>query len=113
APIADPQYSGETLVWFDSRGRLFHYNPANDVHRMLPASVNRIPASIHALGMGGDGRVYSSAYVSGGLAAYDPASGDLQTFEGALGQIDSFLADGSTLWLGSYTKANLFELDTA
>lgn len=110
--LEDPKFPGETLVWFDSTGNLYRYNPESGASDVVPAQAPGVPVAIHSIGVGGDGRVYTSAYVSGGLVSYDPASGERVDHDTGIGQADSYYTDGSRLWIGAYTKAQLWEFDT-
>lgn len=104
---------GQSLVWFDVQGNLYQYNPQTDRHNVISPRVPQTPAVIHSIGVGSDGNVYTSAYVSGGLAWYDPGSAATHPSGVPIGQVDSFLVDGDALWTGSYTRANLHEFDTS
>jgi hypothetical protein len=98
------------VMKYDPATGAFSHNPISNPLKM-PGVLNEVQA-------GPDGRVYTSAYLTGGLGVYTPIRGDAndateeQMFSG-LGQIDRMAAHGGKLYIGVYPGALLYEYDPA
>ncbi|MCW3819226.1 PQQ-binding-like beta-propeller repeat protein [Micromonospora sp. DR5-3] len=107
------EWPGRTLVTINLSGVLYYYNPQTGAHKVAPSGVPGLPAQLQTLVAGPDGRIWSSAYPSGGITAYDPATGTFSENAGALGQAEGLRSYQGKIYAGVYPGANLFELDPA
>ncbi|GAA3548760.1 hypothetical protein GCM10022419_031350 [Nonomuraea rosea] len=103
---------GHTLVGTSSTGRIWHYDRKTGQGRLLDATLTGQPVSIRSLGNGPDGRVYAGGFFTGGLAAYDPATGESQYWQN-VGQSEGIVTHKGKLYLGVYPGARIYEFDGA
>ncbi|MFC4120424.1 PQQ-binding-like beta-propeller repeat protein [Nonomuraea zeae] len=101
---------GHTLVGTSSTGRIWHYDRKTGKGRLLDAALTGQPVSIRSLGTGPDGRVYAGGFFTGGLAAYDPATGESQYWQN-VGQSEGIVTHKGKLYLGVYPGARIYEFD--
>jgi streptogramin lyase len=106
-------WPGRTLVTIDLSGRLYYFNPQTGAKKIVPAGVQGLPAQLQTLVTGPDGKIWSSAYPSGGITSFDPVTGSFKENPGALGQAEGLLSHQGKIYAGVYPGANLFELDPA
>ncbi|HEY0667081.1 MAG TPA: T9SS type A sorting domain-containing protein [Sphingobacteriaceae bacterium] len=84
-------------------------NPVNGI--MNAGAINEVQG-------GPDGKIYTSAYLTGGLGVYDPIRGDgndaaVENMYTPINQIDRMVAHDSLLYIGSYPGANLYQYNPA
>ncbi|MFG3706227.1 hypothetical protein ACGF7U_16080 [Micromonospora sp. NPDC047670] len=113
AHLADAEWPGRTLVTISLSGNLSYYNPQTGAKKVVSAGVKGLPAQLQTIEAGPDGRIFSSAYPSGGITSYDPVTGAFSENPGALGQAEGLLSYRGRIYAGVYPGANLFELDPA
>ncbi|NUT39123.1 MAG: PQQ-like beta-propeller repeat protein [Thermoactinospora sp.] len=101
---------GDTLIGTGSTGRIWHYNRTTGKGRLLDGTLTGQPVSIRSLGNGPDGRVYGGGFFTGGLAAYDPATGESQ-FWPNVGQSEGITTHKGKLYLGVYPGARIYEFE--
>lgn len=110
AELDDPAYPGRTLVTADFSGNLTYFNPRTGASKVRPTGVPGRPSQLQTIQTGPDGKIYASAYPSGGLSSYDPATGTIAE-NPVIGQVEGFASWGTKLYAGVYPGAHLFELD--
>ncbi|MEV0385492.1 hypothetical protein [Nonomuraea sp. NPDC050643] len=101
---------GHTLVGTSSTGRIWHFDRKTGQGRLLDGTLTGQPVSIRSLGTGPDGRVYAGGFFTGGLAAYDPATGETQSWQN-VGQSEGIVTHKGKLYLGVYPGARIYEFD--
>jgi len=112
ANLDEEGYPESTLVMATYSGTLWQYNPHTGNSRYVNPGLEGLPVPLRSLAEGPDGRVYTSGYQSGGLAAFDPASGQLERFsKGTVGQVEGYARAAGKLFFGVYPGAHLFEFD--
>ncbi|GAA0913007.1 hypothetical protein [Nonomuraea longicatena] len=99
---------GDTLAGTTSSGRIWHYDGNRDTGRILDSTLTRQPVSVRSLATGPDGRVYAGGFFTGGLAAYDPATGQTQHWPD-VGQSEGMTTHKGKLYLGVYPGARIYE----
>lgn len=104
--IANKTY---VMKYTPSTGAFSHNQVGNPV---------QVPGVLNEVQGGPDGKIYTSAYLTGGLGAYTPIRGDADDGEAeamysGLSQIDRMASNGSKLYLGVYPGALLYEYDPA
>jgi hypothetical protein len=99
---------GDTLVGTTSSGLIWHYDGRRDTGRILDSTITRQPVSIRSLTNGPDGRLYAGGFFTGGLAAYDPATGQAQHWPD-VGQSEGMTTHKGKLYLGVYPGARIYE----
>ncbi|MCG5215622.1 hypothetical protein [Streptosporangium sp. KLBMP 9127] len=101
---------GHTLVGTSSTGRIWHFDRKTGQGRLLDGTLTPLPVSIRSLGTGPDGRVYAGGFFTGGLAAYDPATGEAEYWPN-VGQSEGMVTHKGKLYLGVYPGARIYEFD--
>ncbi|GIL28112.1 hypothetical protein NUM_33660 [Actinocatenispora comari] len=104
------EFPGRTLVTADFSAHLTYYNPTTGASKVVSTPVPGRPAQLQTLHTGPDGRIYASAYPSGGLTAYDPATGTFQE-NPVIGQVEGFGNWRGKVYAGVYPGAHLYEFD--
>ncbi|MEH1015441.1 hypothetical protein V6U90_20290 [Micromonospora sp. CPCC 206060] len=104
-------WPGRTLVTIDLGGKLSYYNPRTGATKTARPGITGRPVQLQTVTAGPDGRIWSSAYPSGGITAFDPATGTFAENAGALGQAEGIYAYQGKLYAGVYPGATLFEID--
>jgi len=107
----EKDWPGRTLVTINLSGNLYYYNPQTGAHKVVASGIQGLPAQLQTLVAGPDGKIWSSAYPSGGITSYDPASGTFAENPRALGQAEGLLSYQGKIYAGVYPGANLYELD--
>ncbi|MDF2707441.1 MAG: hypothetical protein K0R62_3093 [Nonomuraea muscovyensis] len=101
---------GNVLVGTSSTGRIWHFDRKSGRGRLLDSTLTLQPVAIRSLGTGPDGRVYAGGFFTGGLAAYDPATGEAQNWPN-VGQSEGIVTHKGKLYLGVYPGARIYEWD--
>ncbi|WP_117208420.1 PQQ-binding-like beta-propeller repeat protein [Allorhizocola rhizosphaerae] len=105
-----PGARGQTLVGTASGGGMWHYRPHEGTGRRIETTLTAQAVAIRSLAAGPDGLVYAGGFFSGGLATFDPASGNTVGRKG-IGQIEGMIAHGGKMYLGVYPNARVYEYD--
>ncbi len=101
---------GTKLVGTSSTGRIWHYDRKTAKGTLFESTVTGQPVSIRSMGVGPDGRIYAGGFFTGGLAAYDPGTGESQ-FWPNVGQSEGIVTHKGKLYLGVYPGARIYEFD--
>jgi streptogramin lyase len=111
AHLDDPKWPGRTLVTISLGGNLSYYNPQSGAKKVVSSGVKGLPAQLQTVQAGPDGKIWSSAYPSGGITSYDPLTGTFNENVGALGQAEGLHSHQGKIYAGVYPGANLLEID--
>ncbi|WP_407565700.1 hypothetical protein [Streptomyces sp. 184] len=103
-------WRGDTLVGTSSTGGMWHYDSRTGTGRLLDDSLTGLPVSIRSMAEGPDGRLYAGGFFTGGLVAYEPATGATQ-FWPRVGQSEGMVTHNGKLYLGVYPGARIYEFD--
>ncbi|MCF6470500.1 hypothetical protein FAF44_19170 [Nonomuraea sp. MG754425] len=101
---------GNVLVGTTSTGRMWHYDRKTGQGRAFGDTLTSQHVSVRALGTGPDGRLYAGGFFTGGLAAYDPATGESENWPD-VGQSEGIVTHKGKLYLGVYPGARIYEWD--
>ncbi|WP_219514924.1 hypothetical protein [Nonomuraea ceibae] len=101
---------GTTLVGTSSTGRLWHYDRRAGKGVLFESTLTGQPVSIRSMGVGPDGRIYAGGFFTGGLASYDPATGETRSWPN-VGQSEGIVTHRGKLYLGVYPGARIYEFD--
>jgi hypothetical protein len=101
---------GDLLVGTASTGRIWQYDLKTGTGRLLDGTLTGQPVSIRSMGLGPDGRVYAGGFFTGGLAAYDPSTGESE-FWPNVGQSEGIVSHNGKLYLGVYPGARIYEFE--
>lgn len=106
--LNNADYPGQTLAMADYFGKMWFYNPQSGAAKTITAQIPGMPVDIRSVGIGPDSRIWVGGFGSGGLAAYNPSTGQsTQVPRGTVGQSEEILTVGDDLWLGTYPGANV------
>ncbi|WP_019632116.1 hypothetical protein [Actinomadura atramentaria] len=103
---------GDLLVKANTGGSLWRVGLRSGKVRAFHADLAEQPTAPESLGVGPDGKIYASGYLSGGLASYDPATRAVVGHKG-VGQMEGIVTVGNKLYLGEYPRAQVYEYDPA
>jgi hypothetical protein len=117
-PIADC-YEAKDMRWgqdgklhiLTRYGQVRRYDPASGSIATIKFEVSPQPYNIQTLVTGPDGRIWSSGYLNGGNAAYDPVSRKVTSYDG-LGQAEGMTVQGKNIYFGIYPAARFYVYDT-
>ncbi|MFC4114335.1 hypothetical protein [Nonomuraea zeae] len=98
---------GHTLVGTTGAGRIWHYNRKTGVGKLFDSTVTGQRVSIRSMTTGPDGHIYGSGFFTGGLASFDPATGE-KKFWPNTGQSEGMLTHKGKLYLGVYPGARIY-----
>ncbi len=87
------------------------YDPRANSAILSKMHLPPLPASIHCIHAGPDGRIYSSGYPKGGVGAYSPPDGSHEEYKG-IGQSEYMATMGERMYFGVYPGARIYEFDT-
>lgn len=104
-------FGENTLVGSDFRGNYFLYNPETGKSERVKADAVGAPAPIRAITEGPDGKVYAGSFLNGGLASYDPETGEKVSFAGELGQAEGMTTHDGMLYIGTYPGGDIYRYD--
>ncbi|MEU0569517.1 hypothetical protein ABZ297_29650 [Nonomuraea sp. NPDC005983] len=96
------------LVGTASTGLMWQYDRKTGKGRLFDSTLTGQPVSIRSMGNGPDGRVYAGGFFTGGLASFDPATGEKQ-FWPNVGQSEGITTHRGKLYLGVYPGARIYE----
>ena len=106
---------GRSLTFMYLTGEINHINlhARHGGHTVIESEAAHAPVRIQSVHAGPDGKVYVGGYMYDGVSVYDPETGSIDMMpRGDVGQIEGMWSDGDDLYIGSYTRANLFRFDT-
>ncbi|MBN8424763.1 PQQ-binding-like beta-propeller repeat protein [Microbacterium esteraromaticum] len=112
--LNDPRFPGESVAFMYESGDLNIYNiQTGTLVRELTDAITS-PIKIQGIAVGPDERVYIGGYMYEGVTAFDPQTQEFEAYpRGVFGQIEGMLAHEDDLYVGTYTRANLFRFDPA
>lgn len=99
-----------TLAVFTGKAALFQYDPKTGQTSTRSFKTPTEPVAIQSITCGPDGRMWMGGYLSGGNAAYDPATGKSQEYKG-LSQSESIAVLGDSLYFGIYPHGRFATAD--
>src|SRR5690606_26281572 len=77
-------FADEQLQWFTDEGELITFDTKNNQTTKVKLEIPRQPIDIQSVLFGPDNRVWTSGYLAGGNAAYDPATGKTTEYAGLI-----------------------------
>ncbi|WP_433519116.1 hypothetical protein ACQP2T_28500 [Nonomuraea sp. CA-143628] len=89
---------------------MWHFDRKSGRGKLFDSTLTGQPVSIRSMAVGPDRRVYAGGFFTGGLAAYDPATGAAQ-FWPNVGQSEGMVTHKGKLYLGVYPGARIYEFD--
>jgi streptogramin lyase len=101
---------GKLVGWAGNSG-LFRFDPKTGELTKTAVNVPAEPTDIQSIALGPDGRIWTGGYLSGGNAAFDPATGKSEQYKG-LSQAEDMTVLGKTIYFGLYPGAKLSCYDT-
>jgi sugar lactone lactonase YvrE len=99
---------GPVLVGTSSTGHIWHFDRRTGQGRLIESTLTPLHVTIRSMGAGPDGRLYAGGFFTGGLAAYDPATGEAE-FWPEVGQSEGMVTHKGRLYLGVYPGARIYE----
>lgn len=109
--LGTAEWPGETLIGMNHVGKYFKYSPATGKLEWEFADGVKAPAPIRSMTEGPDGKVYAGSYLSGGLASFDPETGEKLAFAPEIGQAEGMTTHDGALYIGTYTAASVYRYD--
>lgn len=109
--LSDPDWPGQTLVGADYKGGYWLYSPQTGESDKRVADAYPAPAPIRSITEGPDGKVYAGAYLAGGLASYDPLTGEKRAFGDEVGQAEGMTTHAGKLYVGTYPGGDIWSYD--
>jgi streptogramin lyase len=108
--LDEPGFRGPSLTSMLFNGTYWVYNPKSGQSKMMQAQMEGQPISIQSIGVGPDGNIYTSGYLSGGFAKYSVADNKITSFSG-FGQAENMISTDKYLYLGVYTGGVIYRYD--
>ncbi|MCT2583093.1 hypothetical protein [Actinophytocola gossypii] len=102
---------GASLVGLDHQGRYFVYSPGTGAVEHRVADAVAAPAPIRSITEGPDGLLYAGSFLAGGLAGYDPETGEKRGFAPEVGQAEGMTTHDGALWIGTYPGGDIYRYD--
>jgi hypothetical protein len=103
-----PEY---TLFGFAGQsGNFFKYQLSSRIWRSFPIELPKVPLKLHTLGSSADGRIFSAAFLPGGVGIYNPADGSSVSHNTS--QVEGMAALGDNMYFGVYPGARIYAYDT-
>ncbi len=91
-------------------GEVKKYNRKTGQITTAKIKVSPQPYGIQTLVTGPDNKIWSSGYLEGGNAVYDPATGKSISYSG-LGQAEGMVSHQNNIYFGIYPKARIYRYD--
>ncbi|TMV48133.1 hypothetical protein FE783_19475 [Paenibacillus mesophilus] len=119
--LDEPDYPGFTLVGMTTEAKLFKYNPETGHSSLTALDIEGEPTELQTAAKANDGTIYTSGYLSGGNACFDPFTGaTVQYTNETLGygqklsatQTDRVYSYKDSVYFSAYTGMKVFEFDT-
>jgi streptogramin lyase len=109
--VGERRFPGLSLVSLTGEGDAWIYNPHTGASRQFTPEIDGQPVTLRSVGLGPDGDIYVSSYLSGGLAAYDPGEDAVRQYPPGVGQAGTIATHQDRLFLGIYPSARLLSFD--
>ncbi len=109
--LATTWLTDNDLCYITNECKLVFYNSLRNDVFVLPLEVPSSPITINSMTYGPDGRVWMGGFFVGSNAAYDPATGKTDMYQG-LSQSESISYLGKDLYFGVYPDAKFYRYDT-
>lgn len=110
--LGDPEWPGMTVVGLRHTGDYFLHNLETGESRKATAEAAGAPAPLRAMSEGPDGRVYFGSFLAGGLAAYDPETGEKELIDGTrVGQAEGMTQHDGAVYVGTYPSGSIWRYD--
>lgn len=107
AELDGPEFAGPTAVGLNTDGELWKYELGSGDAQLVTADVLGSPAGAHAIGVGPDGAVYMTAYLSSGaMSRIDPETQEVEYGRGPK-QGDAIITHQDQLVVSSYPGAGV------
>lgn len=106
--LGQDDWPGQSLVGLDHQGGYVVYSPATGALEHRTADAVAAPAPIRSITEGPDGLVYAGAFLAGGLASYDPTTGQTRGFAPEVGQAEGMTSHDGALWVGTYPGGEIY-----
>lgn len=110
--LQDERYPGVTLVGLmDNAGNVLKYNLETGFYEIVLIDLPPQPVTLYTM-IQDEARenIYINGYMSGGLAIYQPATGQSTLYQN-ISQIESMTINHNKLYIGAYPNARVLELD--
>lgn len=109
----DMRWSKDGVLWILTKyGEFKTYNPLNGVTTSKKIEVTALPYGIQTLLTGPNGNIWSSGYLFGGNAVYNPKTKESNQLDG-IGQAEGMVVYKNSIYFGVYPKARFYMYDTA
>jgi len=107
AITAEDTADGTVVTGINTDGQVWHYNVDTQEGDLVNAEVLGSPVGAHAMGVGPDGAVYMSAYLSSGaMSRIDPQTGEIEHMRGPK-QGSAIIAHEDLLVVSTYPGAGI------
>lgn len=101
--------AAQVLAFMYQGGDIVHYHTRTGQVRRFASEVVEAPIKIQSQQALPDGRVVVGGYMYEGVSVLDPATGTwTESPRGDVGQVEGMWVHGQDLYLGTYTRANLY-----
>ncbi|MGE6257221.1 WD40 repeat domain-containing protein [Heyndrickxia sporothermodurans] len=108
--LNEPDFTGPSLSSVIFNGQYWVYNPKSGKSKFIQAEMEGQPIGLQSIGLGPDGNIYTSGYLTGGFARYSPSENKITSFSG-FGQAENMISTSRYLYLGVYPGAEIYQYD--
>lgn len=98
------------IQWLTEKGTLFTYDLKTSKVQKLQLDLPQLPIDIQSVLFGPDKRIWTSGYLAGGNAAYNPVTGKTIEYKGLI-QSEGMSKQGNSIYFGVYPSAKLYRYD--
>ncbi|MEV0386704.1 hypothetical protein [Nonomuraea sp. NPDC050643] len=98
---------GHTLVGTTGFGLMWHYDRKTGAGKLFESTVTNQRVTIRSMTVGPEGHIYGGGFFTGGLASFDPATGE-KRFWPNVGQSEGMVTHKGRLYLGVYPGARIY-----
>jgi streptogramin lyase len=105
------QWPGRTLVAADYQGGYWLFNPQSGASDERRGDVAGTAAPVRSMTTGPDGKIYFGSFLAGGLASFDPQTGEKAGFAPEVGQGSGMTTHDGALWVGTYPYGEIYRYD--
>lgn len=111
AELGEEGFPGYSLVGLSgNEGQMFKYNLETGSVKLTNVMLPAEPVNLHDIEKGPDGKIYTAGYLQGNLGIHTPSTGE-STYLSGIGQIEGMTSIGSSLFVGVYPDARIYEYD--
>jgi len=110
--LSSDEKGSPLLLALTTGSRILYFDLKTKTRKMEYVDLPKQPVQIQSMIKGPDGNIYTSGYLSGGTAIFDPGTGVSKEFRG-VGQAEGIACIGTRLYFGVYPRARFYEFDTA